>query len=186
MNRPGESRPSRPAPFLASLATLVPLVLALVVPVGAAPAGDGRTPDLGDCERLRVESGDKVFAYLYGVGTQDYRWNGESWDFVAPEAVLFADPGHHAAVATHFAGPTWESRSGSRVVAQVIDRCTPDPDSIPWLLLGAVSSEGPGPFARVTFIQRLNTVGGNPPAVPGDFPGQEVKVTYTADYVFYK
>ena len=56
----------------------------------------------------------------------------------------------------------------------------------PWLLLVAVSNQGPGIFDRVSYIQRLNTEGGNAPSVPGDFLGQIVKVPYTADYVFYR
>jgi hypothetical protein len=89
---------------------------------------------------------------------------------VAPEAVLFSGGRE---VAIHFAGPTWESNSGSRVVGTVLDHCSPDPDSIPWLLLGAVPapSEGPGVFNGVTFIQRLNTVGGLAPATPGTIVG---------------
>jgi len=109
-----------------------------------------------------------------------------SWAFVAPEAVLFADPEDDDPVAIHYAGPTWESDSGSKVVGAVLERCTPDPDAIPWLKLEAVSSEGPGIFDGVTFIQRLYTVGGKAPADPGDFPGEEVRVPYTADYYFYR
>jgi len=35
-----------------------------------------------------------------------------------------------------------------------VERCTADPDAIPWLLLEAVDPEGPGIFQSVTFIQR--------------------------------
>jgi hypothetical protein len=41
-------------------------------------------------------------------------------------------------------------------------------------------------MARVTFIQRLNTVGGNAPAAAGTAIGQEVNVAYTAEYLFYR
>jgi hypothetical protein len=170
------------------MASLAPLVLALLAPVGTAEAGDGRFPDLGDCQQLRVEDGNEVSAYLYAVGTQNYQWNGERWVFIAPEAMLFADTGYHGLVVLHFVGPTWQSVSGSQVVGALIDSCTPDPDSIPWLLLGAVPefTHGPGIFDGTTFIQRLNTVGGKAPSVPGVYVGQFVKVPYTADYVFYR
>jgi hypothetical protein len=105
---------------------------------------------------------------------------------VAPEAVLFADAGGHGVVGIHYGGPTWESNSGGTVVGTVLERCTPDPDAIPWLLLEAVSTEGPGIFARVTFIQRVNTVGGNAPTAAGDFVGEVVEVPYTAEYYFYR
>lgn len=185
MNSSRESQAFRSRPFRLAMASLAPLVLAFLAPVGAAEAGDRRFPDLGDCQQLRVEAGNTVFAYLFGVGTQNYMWNGERWAFVAPEAMLFADTGYHGLVALHFGGPTWQSNSGSLVVAEAMEHCTPDPDSIPWLLLKKVRTEGPGLFEGVTFVQRLNTRGGNAPSVPGDYVGQFVKVPYTADYVFY-
>jgi hypothetical protein len=88
-------------------------------------------------------------------------------------------------VGTHFAGPTWESNSGSKVVGQRLAACTPDPNSIPWLLLAAASTRGPGVFDGVTFVQRVNTVGGKAPSAPGANVGDEVQVPYTAEYSFY-
>jgi hypothetical protein len=70
------------------------------------------------------------------------------------------------------------------VVGTVLDRCTVDPASIQWLSLSGVGS-GHGLFARVTFIQRLNTAGGLAPATAGAAIGQEARVPYTADYLFY-
>jgi hypothetical protein len=117
---------------------------------------------------------------------QIYRWDGTAWVFVAPDATLYEDPDFHGQFATHFAGPTWESNSGSTVVGTaVLQRSSPDPDSIPWLLLKA-SSTGPGIFQGVTFVQRVNTVGGKAPADPGDFVGDIAEVPYTADYFFYR
>jgi hypothetical protein len=172
-----------------TLAALVLLLLALVAPAGADPGNDNRAPVLvGDCQRLQVPSGNKVAFRVFGVGVQIYRWSGTTWVFVAPEAVLYADAGDHGQVGIHFGGPTWQSNSGSQVVASRVDFCTPDPSAIPWLLLKAVPelTEGPGIFAEVTYVQRLNTVGGNAPTVPGDFSGQLARVPYTADYVFYR
>jgi hypothetical protein len=160
-------------------------VLAFVAP-GAARADDNRAPDLGECQNLQVPPGNKVAFHAFGVGVQIYQWNGSSWTFVAPEAVLYANAGDDGVVGIHFGGPTWQSNSGSRVVGTVIDHCTPDPTAIPWLLLGVASTEGPGIFQDVTFIQRLYTVGGNAPDVPGEFPGQIARVPYTADYFFYR
>jgi hypothetical protein len=162
------------------------LLLVLVVPAGVALGGDGRLPDLGDCSQLQVESGNKVAFEVFGVGVQMYQWDGASWNFVAPAALLYADAGDNGLVGIHFAGPTWESNSGSKVVGTVIDKCTPDPASIPWLLLKAASTEGPGIFQDVTFLQRLYTVGGIAPNVPGAFVGQVAQVPYTATYVFYR
>ena len=165
------------------LAALALLLLALVAPV-AVDAGE--PPDLGDCQILRVPPGNEVAFHVYAEGVQIYRWNGSSWVFSRPEAVLYADAEEDGAVGIHYAGPTWESVSGSIVVGQVVQRCTPDPDSIPWLLLRAVHTEGPGIFHDVTYIQRLYTVGGKAPTYLGETPGQEARVPYTAQYFFYR
>jgi hypothetical protein len=167
-------------------AALALLLLALVAPVEASPGHDNRAPDLGSSQNLQVPAGNKVAFHVLGVGVQIYTWTGTSWSFVSPEAVLFADPGDNGVVGFHFAGPTWESLSGSQVVGTVIQSSTPNPDPIPWLLLGADSNEGHGIFQRVTFIQRLYTVGGNAPTVPGNSPGQVARVPYTARYFFYR
>jgi hypothetical protein len=165
-------------------AALALLLLTAAAPLGAAPGNDNRAPVLeGDCAKLQVEEGNKVAFQASAIGVQIYRWNGTKWDFVAPDAILYHGDG---VVATHFAGPTWESDSGSTVVGAVLKSCTPDPTAIPWLLLGAAETEGPGIFDGVTFIQRINTVGGLAPAEPGEFVGEEVEVPYTADYVFYR
>jgi hypothetical protein len=152
----------------------------------AIQAQFARAPVLGTCQNLQVSAASKRAFHVYAEGVQIYQWDGTSWIFVAPDAALFADAGAHGTVGIHYAGPTWESVSGSKVVAAVIDRCTPDPAAIPWLLLGAVSSEGPGIFHRVTLIQRLNTVGGNAPAAPGNSTGEVARVPYTAEYFFYR
>src|SRR5262245_2838145 len=121
-------------------AALALLLLAFVAPVGADPGNDNRAPDLGDCQDLQVPAGNKVGFHAYAEGVQIYRWTGTRWAFVAPEAVLYAGDEDDGPVGIHYAGPTWESASGSIVVGAVLERCTPDPDAIPWLLLGAVDS----------------------------------------------
>src|SRR5439155_17162999 len=104
----------------------------------------------------------------------------------APAAVLYANAGYDGEVGTHYAGPTWESNSGSKVVGRRVAGCTPDSTAIPWLLLQAVSTDGPGIFHRVTYVQRVNTVGGVAPSAPGSFVGEEADVPYTAEYYFYR
>ena len=163
-----------------TLAAVALLLLALVAPAVAD------SPDLGDCQKLKVPAGNEVAFHAYAEGVQIYQWNGSKWVFSRPEAFLFADAGYDGLVGIHYAGPTWESISGSIVVGTVQQRCTPDPDAIPWLLLVAVDTEGPGVFHGVTYIQRLYTVGGTAPTAPGDYVGQEVRVPYTAEYFFYK
>jgi hypothetical protein len=156
----------------------------------SARADDNRAPDLPLplCQSIQVEAGNEVAFHGYATGVQVYRWNGTSWAFVEPVANLYADRGFHGQVATHFAGPTWESNSGSKVVGRRVagTGCTPDANAIPWLLLEKVTTDGPGVFDGVTFIQRVNTTGGVAPAAPGAFVGEESRVPYTAEYFFYR
>ncbi|HET9440916.1 MAG TPA: DUF3455 domain-containing protein [Longimicrobiales bacterium] len=153
-----------------------------------SPASQNALPAqfaFGVCDNLDVEAGHELAFHTYARGVQVYRWNGTSWSFVGPVATLYADANEKAVVGTHYSGPTWESVSGSKVVAALVDRCTRDANSIPWLLLKKVSSTGPGVFQGVTFIQRMNTVGGNAPANAGNFIGEVVEIPYTAEYFFY-
>jgi len=44
-------------------------------------------------------------------------------------------------IAKHYAGTTWESNDGSKVVGEVKAKDNgPDPNAIPWLLLSAKST----------------------------------------------
>jgi hypothetical protein len=154
--------------------------------LSARTAAVSIAPDLGSCGYLRPPAGSTFAFRAYARGSQIYRWDGAAWVLVGPSATLYADPAGIAVVGTHYAGPTWESISGSRVVGSVDQRCTPDANAIPWLRLVAVSSRGPGVFAGVGYIQRLNTVGGKAPAEPGASVAEVREVPYTAEYFFYR
>jgi len=151
---------------------------------GQGKSGDG--PDLGICGNLRVPEGNKLFFRVFAEGVQIYRWNGTSWVFVAPEAVLSANPGGTGVVGIHYAGPTWESVSGSKVIGAVDDRCTANSSDIQWLRLRAVRTERPGIFQNVTFILRLYTFGGVAPSTPGAVIGEIARVPYTTEYYFFR
>jgi len=151
-----------------------------------ADVSDGnRLPDLTACPQLTAPVGSTLLLHAFGIGFQIYHWNGASWGVATPSATIYADAGGNGAIASHFAGPTWQSNSGGSVVGTVANRCVPDAASIAWLSLTAIPS-GAGIFSKVTFIQRLNTVGGNAPSTPGTVIGQEAKIPYTADYLFYQ
>jgi hypothetical protein len=157
--------------------------------VGQGSVSESRIADVTACPELAAPAGSKLAFHTYADGVQIYRWNGASWSFVGPSAVLSADANGNSTVGIHYAGPNgpvWESNSGGTVVGAVQKRCPVDAGAIPWLLLGAVSTEGPGVFHRVTHIQRVNTVGGNAPANPGSSIGEEARVPYTAEYFFYR
>ncbi len=161
---------------------------AFALPVAAAEGN--RTPELPLplCQSIEVPAGHEVAFHAYALGVQVYKWNGTAWVFVEPVANLYADKGFHGQVGTHYAGPTWESNSGSRVVGRrvVNTGCTPDSQSIPWLLLETVTTDGPGIFNSATFIQRVNTKGGIAPTTPGTTVNEVKEVPYTAEYFFYR
>jgi hypothetical protein len=166
------------------LAALVLSVAALVSYARAKPAQLEAITAMDACDDLAPPAGHKVVFAAYAEGVQIYRWDGSKWNFAGPQAVLYNDEGE--VVAIHYGGPTWESESGSWVKGVVSKRCTPDPDAIDWLLLDATASEGPGIFHRVSHIQRLYTEGGLSPIEPGTVVGEEARVPYAAEYVFYR
>jgi Protein of unknown function (DUF3455) len=134
----------------------------------------------------------------FAKGTQNYTCtaradgSGVEWKLTAPEAVLFAsDEPNAARVGTHGAGPSWTALDGSRFIgdgARAKKVPSPEAGSIPWLLVPKKDGDTTGTLGGMDYVQRLNTVGGQPPATgcdPGTV-GAEVKVPYTATYVFYR
>jgi hypothetical protein len=141
---------------------------------------------------LRVPVGEKLQIQLHATGVQIYQCQPKGdpshleWVFKQPEATLFTQRGK--AFGKHYGGPTWEANDGSKVVGDVVGHLeSPKPNSIPWLLLRAKSVSGHGAFSNTRHIQRLNTVGGNPPNVAcrQDQSGQLLRASYAADYLFY-
>jgi len=135
---------------------------------------------------LRVPDGYHRVLESVGRGVQIYDCVDGAWKFREPAAAI-VDERSDKVVAIHYVGPTWQSiRDGSKVVAAVkARRDAPNPQTdIPWLLLQSTSNAGPGLFAGVQYIQRLNTEGGVAPA-GACTTGQSVGVPYKADYQFW-
>jgi hypothetical protein len=141
---------------------------------------------------------------------------GVAYMLFTPEATLFSED-DGGQIITHFFSPnpdprdpntnlavvatggairaTWvHSQDGSSVWAKVHTNgaAVVDKDAIAWLLLDAVGVED-GPtggdiLSKTTFVQRVNTTGGNAPksgcGSPGDL-GNQAFIPYTADYFFY-
>ncbi len=143
-----------------------------------------------ECGSIRVPEGNKLSFHAYAKGVQIYKWNliTQKWDLLAPQAGLFAEESYFGEVGSHYAGPTWESKSGSKVEGRRVlgTGCTPDPSAIAWILLSKFRTEGAGVFSKVTYIQRVNTTGGLAPALPGLLDGETQEVPYTAEYYFYR
>lgn len=173
------------AALLAACADQTPLGPDAQPTVHLQPSRAAAGPDLGSCDRLRPPAGSTFGFHTYARGVQIYRWTGSAWAPVGPRADLFADAGGRGKVGIHYAGPYWESLSGSKVKGAVLDRCTPNADAIDWLLLSGTPEGGAGVFQRVTFIQRVNTAGGKAPSTPGTI-GEVREVPYTTEYYFYR
>jgi len=177
-----------------ALAMAVPAMLAASCASPGPRSGDvllgsdDLRPELATgCENLTVPSGNVVSFHGFAQGVQIYVWDetAHKWLFVAPEATLYADADFVGRVASQFSGPTWQTNSGSSVVGRKLAACTPDAAAIPWQLLAAVTSHGPGPLDGTTYIQRTATTGGIAPTDPGRHE-QCVKVPFTAEYYFYR
>jgi len=132
-------------------------------------------------------SGDQIYTCQASPGNDSPSNDAHFvWILSAPDAKLSDDAGKQ--IATHFAGPTWKSTDGSQVKGKVVGQSSPDPGSIPWLLLSATDHNGAGGIlSNVLSIQRLNTRGGKAPVTGCDaqHPGATARIHYTADYNFY-
>ena len=139
--------------------------------------------------QLQPPVGERVLLQVHAKGEQIYTCKGDgtqlTWTLKAPDAKLFDKDGKP--FGRHLAGPSWEANDGSRVTGKAVANASPDPDSIPWLLVNIISHDGSGVLSPATNIQRLNTKGGKAPASGCDAShvGQEVRVPYSADYLFY-
>jgi hypothetical protein len=173
--------------------TVVALVLAALMTL-AGTAAAHQTPSAGDIPaNLAPPSGSTLLFELHAEGVQIYACEAKPddastfvWTFKAPEADLFNK--HGEVVGSHFAGPTWQGTDGSAVVGAVLERAdSPDAGSIPWLLLEATEHTGAGALSTITYVQRIDTVGGTAPTdgCDADHAAEEVRVPYEATYAFF-
>ena len=173
--------------FIAGLAALV---AALTIAPGAlaGPAAPAVPTDIA------VPEGHKPYLVAHADGVQIYDClsvsGGYAWRLAAPRATLTDDQGK--TVASHYGGPTWEARDGSKVVGKRDGFVNVDPTAIDWLRLVADSTSAGADGDRLlgtTYIQRIDTVGGLAPAAAdcdADTMSERREIPYTADYVFFK
>jgi hypothetical protein len=161
-------------------------IIATVLAAGSAVAAVAQS---SVSTNLIPEGETARFTYA-AVGVQIYECkvvDGKpSWAFVAPEADLFDASGRR--VGKHYAGPSWESDDGSKIVGSLKGRAdAPRPGAIPHLLIATKADAKPGVFANVTSLQRINTLGGVAPSAPcaAADAGKQVRVYYSADYQYF-
>jgi len=158
---------------------------------GCATPNVGNVPMVPDGLKMPANQTLSLETHATGVQIYDCKPNKDDptrfeWVFRAPEADLFNPAGKK--IGKHYAGPTWESNDGSKVVGEVKARDDgPDVNAIPWLLLSAKSTSGDGVFGRTASVQRVQTVGGKAPldGCSRAQAGNETRVPYKATYYFY-
>ena len=140
--------------------------------------------------QLQPPANEQLLLQVHAKGDQVYTCKEDvtefSWVLKAPDAQLFDKDGKF--FGKHFAGPSWEANDGSRVTGKAVANApSPEADSVPWLLVSVIGHERSGVLSRATTIQRINTKGGKAPGSGCDaaHAGQELRVPYSADYLFY-
>ena len=166
-------------------------VLALLA--GVAAYATGTVPAIPD--NLKVPATQTLSLGVRAVGVQIYDCKPSrndparfEWVFRAPEADLFDEAGNR--IGKHYAGPTWESNDGSKVVGEVRAKDDgPDANAIPWLLLSAKATSGDGILGHTASVQRVFTVGGKAPSsgcgAAQASRAREARVPYSATYYFF-
>ena len=174
---------------LAAVLLVIGQVLLVPLPVSAS---SGELPSAVPAS-IAVPPGFPLLFTGHASGVQTYECQNGQWAFRAPRAVLF-DPQYHQLTAIHYggidrgltAGPWWESeRDGSRIRGgNAVSALSPNANSIPLLRLEVLERQGAGVFNQVSYVQRLNTMGGVGPSGACQ-AGERRWVPYAADYYFY-
>lgn len=159
----------------------------------AAPAPAVRATGYGVDPRVPAElappAGHVLHAVLKAHGVQIYECRSGAWALLEPAASLSGVTVRSVKKvgALHFRGPSWQSdQDGSLLVgdpADVVRVDSESPGSIPQLRIRAGSTRGNGTFGKVTYVQRLDTVGGAAPA--GSCVSGTTAVPYRAVYRFF-
>jgi hypothetical protein len=172
-------------------AIICQVTLGALLGVPLANAQKESLPDVPDA--IHAPAGQIVVLVAHASGSQIYTCqsgadNKFMWTLKGPDAELRDAKDKDKVIGNHFAGPTWKLKDGSEVTGKAVAHVeSPNPGSIPWLLVNAVAHAGNGLLTNVTTIQRVHTQGGQPPADGCDesHRNAETKIGYTADYYFY-
>lgn len=175
-----------------TLPVLTGIAIIATLAACSTPSGMMSAPDAPTA--VAVPAGNKPVMKTVGIGELTYECRAKAgtagafeWAFAGPDAVLYDM--NKKAVGKYYGGPTWESNDGSKVTGkQLAVAPAPSAGAIPLQLVQANPATGSGAMTGVTYIQRLNTVGGVAPAEScgAGNVGAKKLVKYQADYVFYK
>jgi Protein of unknown function (DUF3455) len=141
---------------------------------------------------VAVPAGQKAYMTLTGVGEITYECRANAtkdsfeWAFAGTAAVLY--DANKQPRGKYYGGPTWEAHDGSKVTGKQLAVSPSAPGNIALQLVQANPAVGSGAMQGVTYVQRLNPVGGVAPRETCAESGLGMKrqVKYQVDYVFYK
>jgi hypothetical protein len=159
------------------------------VPAPAPAAESPSRPALGLFSRIRAPTEVEPAFELVATGAQIFRCepdkDGFRWVFRLPEAELRDARGQ--VVAHHGANYSFEHVDGSRLLGTIVGYdSAPSDDSVRWLLL-RTQSFGQGELEKVSYVQRIDTVGGMPPAqCQAEQVNQILRVPFSAKFIFYR
>lgn len=149
----------------------------------AAPFSQSDVPT-----EIHVPAGNKIAFETVGSGDITYECkqaaSGTEWVFAGPNAILKNRSGEQVGI---YYGPpaTWEANDGSRLTATQLATAPAGAQNLPYQLVKANPAIGQGKLTGVTFIQRVALQGGVAPKISCNV-GERTKVTYKADYIFWK
>ena len=141
--------------------SLIPGLTALL---GCAAAHAQSAPQVPDA--LKAPAAEHVVLVAHATGSQIYvcaaGTDGKpQWTLKGPEAPLRDDKG--SLIGHHSAGPSWKLTDGSSVTGKMVAKApSPDPNSVPWLLLSVVSHDGKGRRSRSATRRNLTQRPGFP------------------------
>jgi hypothetical protein len=143
---------------------------------------------------IKVPADHQVMMRTHAVGELTYECRPKAntfidqfeWVFINTSATLYDI--NKIVVGKSYAGPTWEFNDGSKVTGKQIATAPSRLGAIPLQIVQASNASETGYLSIVTYIQRLNTIGGGPPPESCAAAGVNTQrgVPYEADYVFYK
>jgi len=146
-------------------------------------------------EAIRVPAGNEVVLETTGVGVLNYECRANvaatgtiGWSLASPKADLIDRTGKTVG---SYGGPpaTWTHMDGSTVVGtQVVLSPVMGSNNIALQLSKGTPGMGAGVLQNVSYIQRINTKGGQDISMPCTQTeiGKKITLPYQADYIFWK
>jgi hypothetical protein len=143
---------------------------------------------------IQVAAGNKIVLEAQAEGTITYECRKEQepltaykWTMVKPQAVLKDKEGKEVGA---YSGPParWTMKDGSFVTGSQVAVSPNGEKNLPLQLAKADVSGGLGDLTAITYIQRVNTLGGVAPKAKcsESRQGEKVDVDYSAQYRFWR